>query len=146
VLQLAALGRQRGNLQQWLAARCSPGQHSTTSREKERETEREREGEPLKPVQRSPLCWLAGMQHASSFQYKRKLLRVRATPTPSNSGNIAPTIANNNNNNSRTYKQKKSMAFNMKHRKWSFSRIELNCKERMKMYVGGGHVITTMSI
>jgi hypothetical protein len=26
-----------------------------------RETEREREGEPLKPVQRSPLCWLVGM-------------------------------------------------------------------------------------
>jgi hypothetical protein len=35
--------------------------YSTTSREKKRETEREREGEPLKPVQRSPLCWLAGM-------------------------------------------------------------------------------------
>jgi hypothetical protein len=33
----------------------------TTSRAKETETEREREGEPLKPVQRSPLCWLAGM-------------------------------------------------------------------------------------
>jgi len=33
----------------------------TTSRAKEREIEREREGEPLKPVQRSPLCWLAGM-------------------------------------------------------------------------------------
>jgi len=54
-------------------ARCSPGQrcataflffvffYSTTSRAKERKTEREREGEPLKPVQRSPLCWLAGM-------------------------------------------------------------------------------------
>jgi hypothetical protein len=35
--------------------------YSTTSRAKERETEREREGEPLKPVQRSPLCWLVGM-------------------------------------------------------------------------------------
>jgi hypothetical protein len=38
------------------------------------------------------------------------------------------------------------MAFNMKHRKWSFSRIELNCKEGMKMYVDGGRVVITVSI
>jgi len=64
-LQLATLGRQR-----WPTVRCSVFVfcfyfillfYSTTSRAKERETEREREGEPLKPVQRSPLCWLAGM-------------------------------------------------------------------------------------
>ncbi len=34
----------------------------------------------------------------------------------------------------------------MKHRKWSFSRIELNCKEGMKMYVDGARVITTVNI
>jgi hypothetical protein len=42
--------------------------------------------------------------------------------------------------------QKKFVAFNMKHRKWSFSRIELNCKEGMKMYVDGARVITTVNI
>jgi hypothetical protein len=52
----------------------------------------------------------------------RKLPRVAAIPT--SSGNMS-TNSSNNNNNSRTYKQKKFVAFNMKYRKWSFSRIEL---------------------
>jgi hypothetical protein len=56
------------------------------------------------------------------------------------------TNSSNNNNNSRTYKQKKFVAFNMKHRKWSFSRIELNYTEGMNMYVDGGCIVTTVSI
>jgi hypothetical protein len=43
-----------------------------------------------------------------------------ATRTPS--GNSS---TNNSNNNSRTYKQNKFVAFNMKHRKCGFSRVEL---------------------
>jgi hypothetical protein len=105
--------------------------YSITSREKKRETQREREGEPLKHVQRSPLCWLAGMLHASSLQYQRKLPRIAATATPSGFDN-SNTNNDNINNNSRTYKQKKYVAFNMKHRKWSFSRIELQRKKKMK--------------
>jgi hypothetical protein len=31
---------------------------STTLRERKKETKRKREGKPLKPIQRSPLCWL----------------------------------------------------------------------------------------
>jgi hypothetical protein len=34
----------------------------------------------------------------------------------------------------------------MKHRKWSFSRIELNYKEGMKMYVDDGCVVITVNI
>jgi hypothetical protein len=34
----------------------------------------------------------------------------------------------------------------MKHRKCSFSRIEMNCKEGMNMYVDDDRVVTTMSI
>jgi hypothetical protein len=88
---------------------------------------------------------LAGIKHASSLQYQRKLPQVAATPTPSGSGNSS-TNDSNSNNNSRTYKRKKYVAFNMKHKKCSFSRIELNCKEGMKMYVDGGRVVTTVSI
>jgi len=29
---------------------------------------------------------------------------------------------------------------------YCFSKIELNCKEGMKMYVDSGHVVTTVSI
>jgi hypothetical protein len=76
----------------------------------------------------------------------RKLPRAAPTPTPSGSGNSS-TNNSNSNNNSRTYKwQKKSMAFNMKHKKCSFSRIEMYCKEVVKAYVNDGRVVTTVSI
>jgi hypothetical protein len=107
--------------------------YSITSREKERE--RKKKGGRAFETCSKISTVLVGRN------VTRKLPRVATTPTPSGSDN-----SSNSNNNSRTYKQKKSVAFNMKHRKWNFSRIELNCKEGMKMYVDDGRVITTMSI
>ncbi len=95
----------------------------------------------------------------SLFQHQLPLAAT-ATLAPSGSNNtLAPSGSNNtsstsntrssNDNfkkNSRIYKQKKSVAFNMKHRKCSFSRIEMYCKEVVKAYVNGGRVVTTVSI
>jgi hypothetical protein len=70
-------------------------------------------------------------------------------PSGSNSTSSTSNTRSSNDNlkkNSRTYKQKKSVAFNMKHRKCSFSRIEMYCKELVKAYVNGGRVMTTVSI
>jgi hypothetical protein len=70
-------------------------------------------------------------------------------PSGSNSTSSTNNTRSSNDNfkkNSRTYKQKKSMAFNMKHRKCSFSKIEMYCKEVVKAYVNGGRVVTTVSI
>jgi len=70
-------------------------------------------------------------------------------PSGSNSTSSTSNTRSSNDNfkkNSRTYKQKKSVTFNMKHRKCSFSRIEINCKEVVKVYVDGGRVVTTVSI
>ncbi len=73
------------------------------------------------------------------------------TLVPSGSNNISSTSNTRSSNdnfkkNSRTYKQKKSVAFNMKHRKCSFFRIEMYYKEVVKAYVNGGRVVTTVSI
>jgi hypothetical protein len=84
-----------------------------------------------------------GWHNTSSFLWQRQLPSTTSTHTPSSN---STNNSSNSNNNSRTYKQKKSVAFNMKHKKWSFSRIELNYKEGMKMYVDSGRVLTTVNI
>jgi hypothetical protein len=84
-----------------------------------------------------------GWHNTRSFLKQRQLPSATPTHTPSSNNT---SNSSNISNNSRTYKQKKYVAFNMKHRKWSFFRIELNCKEGMKMYVDDGCVVSTVSI
>jgi hypothetical protein len=101
-----------------------------------------------------PALLVGKLLPVNSLLQRQLLLAAAATLAPSDSNNtLAPSGSNStrssNDNlkkNSRTYKQKKSVAFNMKHRKCSFSRIEMYCKEVVKAYVNGGRVVTTVSI
>jgi hypothetical protein len=108
-----------------------------------REIEREREGETLKPVQRSPLWQECNTQalsstNASSFGWQQN-------QRPSAPAIVAAKIATITTTQEFSSKQK-SVAFNMRHRTCSFSRIEMYYKEVVKAYVNGGRVVTTVSI
>jgi hypothetical protein len=81
---------------------------SSTRQLQERKRGREREkGERFKT------CFPALLVGITSAPFC-ELPSTARTPTPSGSN----TTNSSNNNNSRIYKQKRSVAFNMKHRKW----------------------------
>jgi hypothetical protein len=113
------------------------------------ETKREREGETLKPVQRSPLWQECNTQalsntqafsntNASSLEWQQN----QRPPAPATlAAKIATTIT------TQEFSSKyKSVAFNMRHRKCSFSRMKMYCKEVVKAYVNDGRVVATVSI
>jgi len=113
------------------------------------ETKRGREGETLKPVQRSPLWQECNTQalsntqafsntNASSLEWQQN----QRPPAPVTlAAKIATTIT------TQEFSSKyKSVAFNMRHRKCSFSRMKMYCKEVVKAYVNDGRVVATVSI
>jgi hypothetical protein len=108
-----------------------------------REIEREREGETLKPVQRSPLWQECNTQALSSTNASS--LGWQQNQRPPAPATVAAKIATVSTTQEFSIKQK-SMAFNMRHRTCSSSRIEMYCKEVVKAYVNGGRVVTTVSI
>ncbi len=92
-----------------------------------RQLQERKRGREKEKGERFETCFpalLVGITPAPSCQ----LPLAARTPTPCNS---STTNSSNSNNNSRIYKQKRSVAFNMKHRKWRVF-LELKRKERKK--------------